>query len=90
MNVNYEERKHKCRICPEGRFFKTKAQLSQHIKYHFEPEHECKQCEKKFYTVGDLNKHVKIHFDPTYSCLQCGKKFHTSSDLKRHEKTHMC
>ena len=83
-----EERKFKCAICPEGRFFKTKPDLSIHMKLHFEPEHECKRCGKKFHRSSNLNKHMKTHLDPTYSCRQCGKKFHTSSCLKRHEKTH--
>ena len=83
-----EERKFKCVICPEGRLFKTKSQLSNHMIYHFEPQHKCKQCGKKFHQTSDLTKHMKYHFDPTYSCLQCGKKFHTLSNLKRHEKTH--
>ena len=70
-----EERNHKCTICTEGRFFKTKGQLSNHMKFHFEPEHECKQCGKKFHQSSNLNTHMKTHFDPVYSCLQCGKKF---------------
>ena len=81
-----DERKHKCTLCPEGRFFKTKNDLSGHMNYHYEPKHECKLCGKKFHRSSDLNTHMKIHFDPTYSCLQCGKKFHTSRNLKSEEK----
>ena len=84
-----EERKHKWAICHEGRFFKTKAGLANHMKIHFEPEHKCKQCGKKFHLSGHLSSHMKTHFDPTYCCLQCGRKFHTSSNLKRHEKAHL-
>ena len=56
-----EERKHKCSICPEGRFFKTINQLSKHMRYHFEPEHECKHCGKKFHTSSNLKRHETNH-----------------------------
>ena len=83
------ERKHKCVICPEGRFFKTKDELSFHIKYHFEPEHECKRCGRKFYQLSDLSSHMKYHSQPTHQCKRCGKNFHSSICLKAHEKTHL-
>ena len=56
------------------------------MKYHFEPEHECKQCGNKFHRSSNVNDHMNFHFDTTYSCLLCGKKFHTLSDLKRLKK----
>ena len=49
QTTHSEERKHKCDICHEGRFFKTKNQLRTHMKTHFEPNHECKLCGKKFH-----------------------------------------
>ena len=49
-----EERKHKCAVCVEGKFFKTRAQLMVHMKVHFEPEHECEQCGKKFHQLSGL------------------------------------
>ena len=61
QTTHSDERKHKCTICPEGKFFKTKDQLSKHMKYHFEPEHECKQCGKKFHTFRNLKTHGKTH-----------------------------
>ena len=84
-----KERKHKCDICTKEKHFKTKSQLINHMKFHFEPQNECKRCGKKFHTSNNLTRHMKTHFDPTYCCLQCGKKFHTSSNLKRHEKAHL-
>ena len=76
QTTHSEERRHKCAICTEERFFKTKAQLSTHMKFHFEPKHECEKCGKKFHSSSNFKRHMKYHFDPTYSCLQCGKKFH--------------
>ena len=31
-------RNFKCSVCPDGKYFKTKYQLNQHIKLHFEPK----------------------------------------------------
>ena len=28
----------KCSICPEGRFFKTKSQLNNHMVFHYAPK----------------------------------------------------
>ena len=52
----------KCSICPEGRYFKTKKYLNQHMIFRYEPTFSCIYCDHKSYTKGDLNKHVKrIH-----------------------------
>ena len=61
QTTHSEERKHKCTLCTEGKFFKTKSDLSHHMKYHFEPEYECKQCGKKFHRSSGLRRHEKIH-----------------------------
>ena len=58
QTTHSDERKHKCDICTGGRFFKTKSQLSHHRKLHFDPEHQCTQCGKKFYTSSNLNRHT--------------------------------
>ena len=51
----------KCSICPEGRFFKTKSQLTNHIRFHYEPKFSCCYCDHKSYTTGDLKRHEKNH-----------------------------
>ena len=51
----------KCSICPEGRFFKTKHDLSMHMVYHYEPKHSCIYCNHKSFTKSSLNKHEKTH-----------------------------
>ena len=89
QTAHSEEKWHKCALCTEGRFFKTKALLDRHMKYHSEPEHECGQCGKKCYTSNELSQHMKYHSGPAHECKQCGKKFHTSGGLKRHEKVHL-
>ena len=52
----------KCSICPEGKFFKTKNQLSRHMVYHSKPTFPCNYCEHKSYTSGDLKRHEQNHF----------------------------
>ena len=51
----------KSSICPEGRFFKTKSQLTNHMVYHYEPKFSCSHCGHKSYTSGDLKRHEQIH-----------------------------
>ena len=36
------------------------------MKLHFKTEHECKRCEKKFYTASRWNEHIKTNSDPTH------------------------
>ena len=56
-----EIRSFKCSICPEGRFFKTKDGLTNHMVFHYEPKFACSRCDYKAYTTSDLKKHKKIH-----------------------------
>ena len=50
-----------CSICPEGRFFKTKSQLSNHMVFHYEPKFFCSHCDHKSYRSSDLKNHEKTH-----------------------------
>ena len=52
----------RCSICPEGRFFKTKDQLSRHMVFHYEPKLSCSFCDHKSYTTSCLKRHEKTHF----------------------------
>ena len=52
----------KCSICPEGRFFKTKNQLRQHMVFHCKPKFSCNFCDHKSYTTSHLKIHEKTHF----------------------------
>ena len=61
QSTHSQERRFQCDICPEGKFFKTKNDLSIHTKYHFAPSHECEQCGKKFHHSNKLRRHEKIH-----------------------------
>ena len=51
----------KCSICPEGRFFKTKRDLSSHMVFHYEPKFSCSHCDHKSYTTTHLKRHKKTH-----------------------------
>ena len=50
-------RNFKCSNCPEGRFFKTKNQLSNHMVYHYEPRFSCSHCGYKAHTKNKLLRH---------------------------------
>ena len=54
-------RSFKCSICPEGRLFKTKHHLNQHMVFHYEPKYACSHCDYKTHTKCNLNKHTKVH-----------------------------
>ena len=54
-------RSFKCSICPEGRCFKTKSQLINHMVYHYEPKFACSHCDYKTHTRGNLKRHEKLH-----------------------------
>ena len=56
-----EVRSFKCSICPEGRYFKTKDGLTNHMVYHYEPKFGCSHCEYKTHTKCNLNRHLKTH-----------------------------
>ena len=56
--IHSEVRSFKCSICPEGRSFKTKDGLRNHLKYHYEPKFCCSHCDHKSYTTYDLKKHI--------------------------------
>ena len=51
----------KCSICPEGRFFKTKKGLKEHMVFHFEPKYSCSHCDYKTHTKSNLTRHEKSH-----------------------------
>ena len=56
-----EVRSFKCSICPEGRSFKRKRDLNQHIVFHYEPKFVCSRCGYKTHTKSNLKTHEKIH-----------------------------
>ena len=56
-----EIRSFKCSICPEGRFFKTKNQLTNHMVFHYEPKFACSHCDYRAHKKCDLDRHSKTH-----------------------------
>ena len=51
----------KCPICPDGRSFKTKDGLNNHLSFHYKPKYSCHFCDHKSYSKGALNRHIKTH-----------------------------
>ena len=52
----------KCTICPDGKSFKTKDGLRNHLRYHYRPKFSCDYCNHKSHSRGGLNRHAKTHF----------------------------
>ena len=61
QTTHSEVRIFKCNICPDDRYFKTKGQLSNHMKYHYEPSHQCEVCQKPFYSKNHLILHMRTN-----------------------------
>ena len=61
QTIHSDVRNFKCSVCPEGRYFKTKGQLNQHMVFHYEPKFACSHCDYKTYTKFNLCKHEEIH-----------------------------
>ena len=56
-----DDRPFKCTICPEGKCFKTKDGLRNHMLFHYEPKFSCIYCHHKSYTRCNLKAHEKTH-----------------------------
>ena len=61
QTTHTENKTYKCDICTEGRFFKTDAGLSKHMKRHRDPTYSCFQCGKKYHDASNLKRHEKTH-----------------------------
>ena len=59
--IHSDVRSFKCSICPEGRYFKTKTNLNQHMLFHFETKFACSHCDYKCHRKNDLARHLKTH-----------------------------
>ena len=71
-----DERKFKCEICQDERYFKTKQDLNNHMKFHYEPSYQCQVCQKSFHCKKDLNRHMRTHTgENPYLCSTCDKRF---------------
>ena len=76
--------------------FKCKGDLTNHVKYHHNPELEnktfyCDECGKYYDNIGSLNSHkLTIHtIEPnSLSCNKCPCVFNSRSGLKYHMLSH--
>lgn len=102
---NGELQKHVCTVISEwscqdcNRYFKTRANLRKHKKYHCHKKSSsfvCRKCGKIFSSITEMAQHQKMHLricmflqeDSLYTCTVCSKKFAARSMLEMHKKSH--
>ena len=64
-----EVRFFECSICPEGRLFKTKGSLRNHMVFHYEPKLACRFCDHKSYSKYGLKRYETIHVKNKTVCI---------------------
>ena len=93
-----DEKPYECQVCTNKKCFKTKDQLSKHMKYHKEPTYHCEKCGKTFHFKSHLKSHQSTHSDGRpYKCQICvdniyfKTKYQLSYHMESHkESTHQC
>lgn len=79
-------------ICSKcGRKCSSKTMLNDHISANCsrEPQYNCLQCPKKFYSHGTLQCHLTIHTgELPHKCNYCDKRFRTRGQVTVHHRTH--
>lgn len=101
FNSNYQRTKHlrivhnqttglfRCETC--SREYDLKSHLLLHIRsVHLqERNHECAQCQARFFSKELLNRHMVIHTgERNFKCEICGKAYARRKNLREHSRTH--
>ena len=56
-----ETRSFKCSLCLDGRIFKTKDGLNNHMVLRYDPKIACSNCEYKTHTKSNFKRHEKTY-----------------------------
>ena len=86
--LNFLRLPYMCEFCSRG--FKSRGQLSYHLKTHSENKpYKCCFCHKAFRSRGNLQMHIRTHTgEEAYKCNLCDKAFARRSYLADHTNTH--
>lgn len=74
-----------CSIC--GAKFTRPSNLRRHrqsLHMQVKKAHQCRQCDRSFFSAVELRRHVAKHDAPRPECAQCGLRFRLTSALNLH------
>ena len=84
------EKSYNCEHCEYKTF--RRANLTRHMKVHWEKEKNVHHCDKCNYTSekkGHLKEHMKSHYK--FECNKCNRKFRSMEKLNNHvSRMHAC
>jgi len=92
MLSHSDDRPHACQVCPaESARFKTKSQLTKHMRIHAERRlFFCEVCRKGFNFPKNLKVHMTKHSDEhVFKCTDCDESFRHRETWKKHLKRHL-
>lgn len=87
MKTHVRDKPYKCECC--GNAYKSKKNLTHHMRLHGGPLFKCSMCSKSFTRADALTDHMNSHTGrKPYQCQTCWKRFANRINFNVHVKKH--